>query len=330
MKYKVNFLFAVSFILWSLSAAANTYWNTGMGAQMGTSISPSNKACAGTGINTFSYYKLCVPYKDAPWGYDVGQEFNAAYENDGKYMSFVLWGTFYVPYTGTYRSRLHLCAGSWGVACTISKSYTFYDSVASVRLEQNKTIESQQPYFGSFVGAKLQTKSMVCYTLVDDAGNEWSTHQWDGAVCADAHLLPSQPATCYLNYHTDLDVELGMLERSKIATVPASGTSGNIKKTFPVLCTRDAGVTVKTTFQFTSLTVNGNEVVSTSTPNLGVAIFYNGKLVGPASTPIIETFENGYTDRELEFQAVRNPVVEAKNIPTGAFTASAVMVMTEQ
>lgn len=235
----------------------------------------------------------------------------------------------YVPFTGMYSMAAHFCATeSRYERCTIKNSYLTVPSLSKVSLISNIELYKQNGTFGGGSSAVLTATSSMCWTFVDERGIEWSANS--PAYCADANKLPTVPANCYINYQGDLNVDMGSLERSNIATVPASSTAGSIKKIFPVLCTRDAGTTVKTTFQFTALTVNGKEVVSTSTPNLGVAIFYNGKLVGPASTPIIETFEPGYTDRELEFQAVRNADVEAKNITTGDFTASAVMVMTEQ
>lgn len=236
-------------------------------------------------------------------------------------------GGFYVPYTGVYRMRAHFCPSNSRSVCTIAKSTQTMDTVDSLNISSAEAINARKRNFGGYSG-QLSVDSNACYTLVDTQGFEWTGG--GGFMCKDGGTLPSTPSTCYLNQSMDLSVEMGSLERSKISTVPASGTAGNIKKTIPVLCTRDAGVTVETTFQFTPLTVNGNEVVSTSTSNLGVAIFYNGTLVGPASTPVTETFEAGYAYRELEFQAIRNPDIAPKDILTGTFTASAVMVMTEQ
>lgn len=241
---------------------------------------------------------------------------------------FIGYWQSYPPMTGKYRMRVYLCESNWGTKCLISHSSRYLDSVNMVSLSSSTTLWDTSVDFGGFPTETLSNRSMLCLTLVDEFGKTWSSS--DPTSCEDASELPETPATCYLNYGDVLDIDFGMLERRNISTVPASGTSGNVKKTFPVLCTRDAGVTVKTTLQFTPLTVNGNEVVSTSTSNLGVAIFYNGKLVGPTSTPVTETFETGYTDRELEFQAIRNPDVALKDIPSGTFTASAVMVMTEQ
>lgn len=45
---------------------------------------------------------------------------------------------------------------------------------------------------------------------------------------------------------------------------------------------------------------------------------------------LTETYALGYTDVTLGFEVMRDPSVELKYLPTGKFTANAVMVMTEQ
>lgn len=235
----------------------------------------------------------------------------------------------YPPFTGVYSMAAHFCATEDSKnRCTLKNSYLTVPSLSKVSLVSNIEVSKQNGSFGGGASAVLTATSSMCWTFVDERGVEWAANA--PAYCADAKKLPVVPADCYINYQEDLNVDMGNLERSKIATVPVSGTQGNIKKSFPILCTRDAGMTVLTSFQFTPLTISGNEVVSTNSPNLGIAIFYKGELVGPSSTPITENFETGYTDRELEFQAVRNSNAALSDIPTGSFTASAVMVMTAQ
>lgn len=94
-------------------------------------------------------------------------------------------------------------------------------------------------------------------------------------------------------------------------------------------CDGDLATTVKTQFQYTPIAVSNNQVVSTSNSNLGVAIIYKGSVVSPTDA-FTETYQVGTTNIDLEFAAVRDPTVETKDIATGDFTASAVMVMTVQ
>ncbi|ELQ6221726.1 hypothetical protein R2320_002996 [Cronobacter turicensis] len=236
----------------------------------------------------------------------------------------------YVPFSGQYKMRLRLCPnGDAKVrkSCTISKSDGYIDS-ALLNLTSTTPLVKQDATFNLPAWRTIPAQHSVCYTFVDSSGVEWATPAL--RTCQDGGQLPETPANCFLNSNVDMNVDLGTLERSKIATMPAYNAEGNVKKEFPVLCTRDGGVTLETTFQFTPITINGNEVVSTSLDNIGVAIFYNGKLVGPSSAPIVESFPRDYSYRELTFQAVRNPNVSLKEIPTGDFTATAVLVMTEQ
>lgn len=258
------------------------------------------------------------------YGVGAGQEFP---DNGKGSEPMGRWRT-YVPFSGSYKMRMHLCYGIGHSRCTLAKSSDYRDSRNTVKLNSTSMIYSQTPDFGGIIGATISQAAMLCVTLVDTHNVEWSSG--DATTCQDAGRLPDTPATCYLNGNADLNVDMGTIERSSIATVPASGSTGNIKKTLPVLCTRDAGTTVSTTIQFTPITVSGSEVVSTKLSNLGVAIFYDGKLIGPSSSPITESFQVGYTDREFEFQAVRSSGVAIKDIPTGSFSASAVMIMTEQ
>lgn len=97
-----------------------------------------------------------------------------------------------------------------------------------------------------------------------------------------------------------------------------------------MLCTLDSGTTVTTTFGFTALTILGGsaKAIRTTTPGLGIAIHYNGKIVSPSDS-FTETFTAGVTNIDLEFEAVRDPTMPIKDIATGGFTASAIMVMTE-
>lgn len=67
-----------------------------------------------------------------------------------------------------------------------------------------------------------------------------------------------------------------------------------MSKTVLVLCTLDSGTTVTTTFGFTALTILGGsaKAIRTTTPGLGIAIHYNGKIVSPSDS-FTETFISG-------------------------------------
>jgi len=165
-----------------------------------------------------------------------------------------------------------------------------------------------------------------CVTIVDSLDVEWRFGN-NGLVCGDAHALPNIPAKCYVNFGEDLNVDLGTLERASIATRPQ--TTPTVKKQVSVLCTRDAGVTLKMQFQYTPVDIGGQSLVKTSTNGLGIAVIYNGIVMSPTHT-VTQTYGLGYTNFDLEFEAVRDPNMKLQEISTGDFTANAVMIMTEQ
>lgn len=80
---------------------------------------------------------------------------------------------------------------------------------------------------------------------------------------------------------------------------------------------------------YTPISVSGTEVVKSSSNGLGVSIIYNDKPLSTTDTTPV-TFISGSNTLDLAFEAVRDPAVDSGDIPTGAFSASAVLVMTQQ
>lgn len=239
------------------------------------------------------------------------------------------FNTSYVPYSGTWRLRMYFCpSDNQYIRCTVANASTYVDSVNAVALNSTATLVDQDPNFGGAPGGNTPVNVSTCYAFVEINAPTVAWHTVEPMTCQDGGTLPDEPATCYINENNNLDVNMGTLERGELVSTP--GTSANtVKKTIPVLCTRDGGVTVTTQFQFTPISVNGQDVVQTSSNGLGIAIHYGGKVISPTDT-FTETYQSGYTDITLEFEAVRDPTVEVKDIPTGDFAASAVMIMTEQ
>lgn len=249
-------------------------------------------------------------------------------------------GQSYVPYTAIWKLMYYICpltpytghVDSFTPppleSCTLNKATSHYESTSSASISSSRQIKDQDVDFTTGKGV-IPAHSSICYALkdVNNPGVIWRSN--DARMCADAHDLPDNPSTCYLNYQETLNVDLGMLERSEIATLAHSGDKGNVIKPVQVLCVRDGGVTVTITFKYTPILVNSVGVVSTTNPAVGVAIIYKGKTVQPSSS-FKETFSSGYTTVNLEFEAVRDQTVPIAQIPTGAFTANAVMIMTEQ
>lgn len=231
-----------------------------------------------------------------------------------------------VPVSGDYKMKSYWCPWVFKGSCTIADSFMEYSANMAQYIRSSTPIINQDLDFGGGNGGVLHEPSSFCLVLVDSAGRDWGGP--GPMMCSDATPLPTKPSTCYINYQNDLNVTMGDLNRKDITTMPGSSASV-VKKSVPVLCTRDAGTTVTTSFRFTPLTISGNQVIQSSTTGLGIAIHYNNKVVGPSDS-FTETFAGGVTNIDLGFEAVRDPKIPEEDIPTGGFNANAVMVMTEQ
>lgn len=236
----------------------------------------------------------------------------------------------YVPFSGLWYMKGHWCEISSITRanhCTIKDSSLVTVSAKSVELSSSTAFVYQEPDFGgSGSGAdKLPFNATECFTLVDTNGTEWTTDS--ERMCSDGKVLPDYPSVCSINQGADLDVSLGALERSDIATSPL--TSDTVKKSVNVLCTGDAAIDVKMTFDYTPISIGGKELIGTSIPNLGVALIYDGNVVDPTSSFQI-SYQPGSTPLNLEFEAVRDPSVPVSEIHAGEFTASATLILTQQ
>ncbi|MEN4978170.1 fimbrial protein [Erwinia billingiae] len=229
---------------------------------------------------------------------------------------------------GTYSDRVYICPTETANRCTIAASDDHIDGAATFFVNTTVSIDLQNIIAGgSSVYKKVPYSFSFCQVLVDKNGVEWGST--DATSCSDAKLLPDQPAACTLNAGESLDVKLGQLERAAITTSPTKGAEGNVRKSVAVVCTGDLAANVITQFQYTPVTVNGNQVVATTNSNLGVAILYQGKVVSPTDQ-FNEKWPIGTKYSILEFEAVRDPAVATKDIATGDFSACVVMVMTQQ
>ncbi len=86
---------------------------------------------------------------------------------------------------------------------------------------------------------------------------------------------------------------------------------------------------MKMQLNYTPLTVSGSQVVNSSINGLGVAVSYDDKVLAPSDVTTMNLIE-GTSNVTLNFEAVRNPSIDIGDIETGPFTASAVLVMTQQ
>lgn len=214
------------------------------------------------------------------------------------------------------------------VACTRAGSGTYVYTNSSYYFTQDKTIGAQNPNFGgTSAHYNLGYHTTLCYIIEDPGkatvGGPASTGPW----CPDVTPLPPNPptASCTLNDGNNLDVSLGTLERDTLPTVP--GTGKNKHYQIPVECKNADQVMMNMQVTYTPITIGGSDVISSSANGLGVYVTYNNSTISPSDV-IPVTFTSGSNILDLAFGAVRDPNVETKNIPTGTFSASAVLVLT--
>lgn len=229
----------------------------------------------------------------------------------------------YVPRTGYYKVRTRV---------VIDPAYyfpsTYTSDSSSVMIDASKSIHEQQLRVStqSLEVTLLQDVSWRwCQYLVDDAGKEYSLFD----TCGSGGLNPTPPVpktSCTINGGNALSVPLGILDRSELPTVADAGNAKSLPIT--VSCT-GSDVTVNMKLKYSSMSLGSSQAVKTSANGVGVAILYEGQPLSTSDTTPI-TFLEGSNSMNLSFEAVRDSAVELKDIPTGAFTASAILEMTQQ
>ncbi|EPS2709688.1 fimbrial protein [Cronobacter turicensis] len=229
----------------------------------------------------------------------------------------------YPPHSGYFKERVEFKSGFYP---QFVDSDPFYLDGSKSIAEQPVVMSGNTAVFTSGQSGYAYT----CHYLVDEEGKKFYLFNMYSSCTGDAWPVPPTPpvpdTSCTINNGNVLSVSLGTLDRAELPTLPASGTAKNIPVS--VNCT-GGDVTVNMQLNYTPLSIGGNDVVQTSTNGVGVAIMYDNKALSTTDiTPV--TFLEGLNTLNLAFQAVRDSGVELKDIPTGAFTANAVLVMTQQ
>ncbi|MBC3996180.1 fimbrial protein [Morganella morganii] len=239
----------------------------------------------------------------------------------------------YVPVSGNFELKVYWCSLPKNMDTCSKSSGTLLISGGVVRLESSISLRDQLIITGNKT-IKSPSQGGYCITLEDvNTGYEYKGNMGygpdgRGKFCEDAHKLPVEPPKCTLNGGTDLDVQLGQLERGDIP-VKSGTSSAMVTKDISVNCEGNIAYNANMKLEFTPISVSNEQVISTSTTGLGVAVLYNGRTVQPGQTfPL--SYQPGIHTLKLGFEAVRDPAVAATDLKTGDFTANAVLVFTEQ
>ncbi|WP_449548078.1 fimbrial protein [Lelliottia amnigena] len=207
----------------------------------------------------------------------------------------------------------------------------------SVYINSNTPLQAQNIYFHTSSTIMLPSGSIgysLCIAMMNSDDNNKGyaiVGTRDNRDCGGR--LPPVPPTppipdtsCTINNGNALSVSLGTLNRDEIPTVPDSGSA--ISKTISVNCTGGT-VTANMKLNYTPISIGSSQAVKSSANGVGAAIFYGNKALSPSDVTSLNFLEGSNT-LTLGFQAVRDSTVALKDIPTGAFTANAVLVMTQQ
>ncbi|EPJ5579221.1 fimbrial protein [Citrobacter farmeri] len=243
----------------------------------------------------------------------------------------ILFGDVYVPKAGMYFIRFY-------VGLRDNHSVRDYADSTKFYLDTTKPISYQTgsisiTTYTKYLSSQFINKDIAfCDVLVDAQGEEYSLIPGD--ACAEAIPLPPDPpapeTSCNINNGSGLSVHFDSIDRADLSTEPGVGNTAIKNLQIPVTCTGGVDVSVKMQLtQYTPLTINSTEVIKTTANGVGVAVLYNDQpLTSAANIPV--TLKSGSNTLNLDFQAVRNPAVAAGDVPPGYFTASAVLVMTQQ
>ncbi|ENT4822668.1 TPA: fimbrial protein [Citrobacter farmeri] len=243
----------------------------------------------------------------------------------------ILFDDVYVPKDGMYFIRFY-------VGLRENHAIRDYGDSTKFNLVSSKAISQQTEGISITTTTKYLSSQFIgkdvafCDVLVDSQGNEYALIPGD--ACGDAVPLPPDPpppeTSCSINSGSGLSVHFDSIDRADLSTEPGVGNTAIKNLQIPVNCTGGVDVSVKMQLtQYTPLKINSTEVIKTTANGVGVAALYNGQTLTTA-TSIPVTLKSGSNTLNLDFQAVRNPAVAVTDVPPGYFTASAVLVMTQQ
>ena len=284
-------------------------------------------ACISGGHEIFTVSDTCDwnSFKSAYYAEKQPIEARPSESNVGDDKSFV-------PTSGNYEMKMYWCSFPYNMDTCNKTNGSVLLSGGIVRLESSKNLRSQQ-IVTSAKKTVAPNKGGYCITLSDvDTGYEYKGKMGygpdgRGKFCADAYELPVNPPICTFNSGAVLDVKLGQMERSDIAV--KSGTTTPVTKDITINCAGNIEYNANMKLEYTPISVSNDNVVSTSTKGLGVAVLYKGKVIQPGeSFPL--SYQPGINTLTLGFEAVRDPAMALSDLKTGDFTANAVLVFTEQ
>ncbi|UAN29958.1 fimbrial protein [Enterobacter sp. JBIWA005] len=227
-----------------------------------------------------------------------------------------------VPYSGNYHLIL--------VHITSDGISSFGQDSAAVYIKAGVELNTLNLVWATTSISQLgRSPNRICYVLKSSRSQYFTfnnTEKGCKSGTGGTTPLPS-PFHCTFGDGSTLNISLGDVDRAKIGAVP--GTLPGTEKNISITCTGDGKATHTISFKYTAVNIAGTEMISSTANGLAVAMSLNDELVSPTDT-YSRTYSTGTQTEKLTFEPVRNPSVKIGDIPTGPFSASAVMILTVQ
>ncbi|MEH0872676.1 fimbrial protein [Serratia liquefaciens] len=146
----------------------------------------------------------------------------------------------------------------------------------------------------------------------------------DYALCSGDAPPPPPPNLCYVNSGNPVEVAFGNVERMDIGTSPGGAYDRQKALTVNCMGTGTHGINVRLNMSPTNWS---SSQIATSNGALGVSVSADGKTL--SNNDSFNLSVNGSTTSTLTFSLLRDPNKTATEIATGAFNASASLIVTE-
>ncbi|MDJ0034569.1 hypothetical protein C7431_104188 [Pantoea allii] len=239
----------------------------------------------------------------------------------------------YPQYSGNYNAVMFFCQSTTAVKCTISTANYQIHTRTVNQLNTTKTISKTKPNFGGAANAlENQPSASFCVALQNTNGTDdaYYVDPKEPYSCSDGVPLPVEAATCYINRGKDIQVHFGDIKRTDLTDSPEAPAAIYKEINIPITCTRDAGISLKMAILFTSL-VGQYHTISTTATGVNIIPFYDGHFSQDSDNNQGEStvYQYGIHEKNVRFYLFRDPDVKVKDIPLGPFSASSVMILTE-
>lgn len=162
----------------------------------------------------------------------------------------------------------------------------------------------------------------ITLTQENNSSSQTANYTWTFYAANEVDI---NPANCNIQSGNVLNIDFGQIERGEIVT---SGTSlQTVTKNLTLVCNTNNPVDFEMGFITTPASWN-SDAIATSNPNLGIITQWNGVTLTNGDTQQIQVV-NGNLSIPLSFTPVHSSSVSTDKITTGAFNASATLVITK-